>query len=123
MNRLALPEWRLDLRYTKLSTALAGVIAPLLYVILILGFGYLEPGYNHLTHMMSLLGGVEGVRGWLFNLGVIFIGLLVAIFGLGLHQILNDGAGSRIGPTMLVLGGIGLIGGGVFHCDQDCMNF
>ena len=107
----------------KLSAAVAGVIAPFLYLILTFGFGFLEPGYDQMTDMMSLLGGVEGLRGWLFNLGVIVIGLLVAIFGFGLHQFLNDGEGSRLGPVMLVLGGIGLVGGGIFHCDQDCMNF
>ncbi|MFX1438604.1 MAG: DUF998 domain-containing protein [Promethearchaeota archaeon] len=107
----------------KLSAAIAGVIAPFLYLILVFGLGFLEPGYNQMTDMMSILGGVEGLRGWLFNLGVIIIGLLVAIFGLGLHPFLNDGDGSKVGPSMLVLGGIGLIGGGIFHCDQDCTNF
>ncbi len=100
--------------------SLSGVIAPLLFIILVLGLGMLEPGYNHLTQMMSILGGVEGVRGITFNAGVALIGILIIASGVGLHKSISNG--SRIGPVMIVVGGLGLIGSAIFHCNVDCAN-
>ncbi|MFW9833596.1 MAG: DUF998 domain-containing protein [Candidatus Thorarchaeota archaeon] len=107
----------------KYYGAVAGVIAPIVYASIVFGLGSLEPGYNHFTDMMSILGGVEGIRGFLFNIGVIVTGLMVMIFAVGLHSTLNDGQGSRVGPGMLFIGGIGLASGGIFHCDEGCANF
>ena len=101
--------------------SISGIIAPLLFVILVLGLGMLEPGYNHLTQMMSILGGVGGLRGITFNGGVALIGILISACGVGFHKTMH-GNSSRIGPVMIVLGGLGLIGSAIFHCNVDCTN-
>jgi len=102
--------------------SISGIIVPVLFIILVGGLGMLEPGYSHKTEMMSILGGVEGVRGTTFNTGVALIGVLIIAFGIGLHRSITNGEGSKIGPVMIVLGGLGLIGSAIFHCNVDCAN-
>jgi hypothetical membrane protein len=63
--------------------AIAGMLAPFLYISMIILLGLLEPGYNQRT-MMSVLGGVQGWRGAIFNLGLVLIGIFLIVFGIGL---------------------------------------
>jgi hypothetical membrane protein len=105
----------------KLS-AISGISAPILFFGIVIILGLLEPGYSHATRMMSVLGGVEGMRGLIFNLGICFIGVLIILFAFGLHKNINNGKGSKIGPILLASGGFGLILSGIFHCDLNCAN-
>ena len=100
----------------------AGLVAPVFYLVLVLTLGSLEQGFSHRTDMMSMLGGVEGIRGLLFNLGVILTGMLLIVFAYGLHQSLNRGAGSKVGPILITLGGVGMFSSGIFSCDVNCAN-
>lgn len=104
------------------TSALAGIVAPILYVGLVLILGLLEPGYNHLTDMMSVLGGVAGLRGMVFNTGLVVISVLVGLFTLGFHRNLNQGAGSQVGPGLLFLSSLGMLGLAYFSCSQNCAN-
>jgi len=81
--------------------AAAGIIAPILYVGQVVIFGLLEPGFNHRTTMMSVLGGIQGWRGTAFNLGLVLIAALL---------------------ILLAAAGIGLAGSSFFHCEVDCVN-
>lgn len=103
--------------------AIAGILVPILYLTLVTILGLLEPGYNHMSKMMSLLGGIAGVRGLIFNIGVSIVGILMIVFGVGLHKNINNGKGSKIGPGLIILGGVGLIGACIFHCDVGCANY
>ncbi|MEJ2556538.1 MAG: DUF998 domain-containing protein [Anaerolineae bacterium] len=89
--------------------AIAGIIAPVLYISMVIILGLLEPGYSQRTMMMSILGGVQGWRGAIFNLGLVLIGILLIVFGFGLHQNINQGKGKRLGLVLLVIAGVGLI--------------
>jgi len=102
--------------------ALAGVLAPVLYISLVIILGLFEPGYSQRTMMMSVLGGVQGWRGATFNLGLVLIGALLIVFGFGLHQNVNQGKGSRLGLILLTFAGVGLMGSSYFHCDVGCVN-
>jgi hypothetical membrane protein len=102
--------------------AVAGILAPIFYFGLVIILGFLEPDYSHLTKMMSVLGGVGGVRGLIFNFGISFIGVLIILFAFGLHKNVNYGNGSKVGPILLIIGGVGLIGSGIFHCNLNCAN-
>ncbi|GAG51084.1 unnamed protein product [marine sediment metagenome] len=42
---------------------IAGILAPILWFSLVIILGLLEPGYSHMTKMMSNLGGVVGISG------------------------------------------------------------
>jgi hypothetical protein len=102
--------------------ALAGILAPVLYVSLVTVLGMLEPGYDQRTMMMSILGGVQGWHGAIFNLGLVLIGILLIVFGFGLHRNINQGKGNRLGFILFVFAGIGLMGSSYYHCDVDCIN-
>ncbi|MFX1253131.1 MAG: DUF998 domain-containing protein [Promethearchaeota archaeon] len=102
--------------------SIPGIITPILYFGMIIVLGALEPGYNHLTTMMSVLGGVEGIRGVAFNIGVALTGVLIFLFAIGLQRNINGGKGSKIAAILFILGSLGLIGAAIFHCNQDCTN-
>ncbi len=117
MNKVAIKNQKMNF-YLSIS----GIIVPVLFIIIVGGLDLLEPGYSHKTEMMSILGGVGGVRGTTFNTGVALIGVLIIAFGIGLHRSITNGEGSKIGPAMIVLGGLGMIGSAIFHCNVDCAN-
>ena len=101
---------------------LGGIAAPLIYFPLVMILGALEPGYSHLTKMMSVLGGVPGIRGFLFNSGISTIGFSIAFFAIGLHRELKRSIGSNAGPILMLIGSIGLILSGIFSCNENCVN-
>jgi len=102
--------------------AIAGIIAPILYISLATILGLLEPGYSHRTMMMSILGGVGGLRGAAFNVGLTLTGILLIAFGFGLYRGIHQGRGNRIGLFLLVVAGVGLVGSAYFHCELGCVN-
>ncbi len=102
--------------------AIAGIVAPILYISAAIILGLLEPGYSHKTMMMSILGGASGLRGLAFNVGLTLTGMLLIAFGFGLHRGINQGRNKRIGLILLIIAGVGLIGSAYFHCDVACVN-
>jgi hypothetical membrane protein len=54
--------------------AVCGIVAPFLFIFLVLGMGLLEPGYDHRSETMSVLGGVGELRGAVFNVGLVLMG-------------------------------------------------
>ncbi len=95
---------------------------PIFYIVLVSILGQLESGFSHRTDMMSILGGVEGIRGLLFNIGVAITGFLLIAFSFGLHQSINNGTGSKIGPILIALSGVGMFGSAFFSCNVNCVN-
>jgi len=119
MNPQAYP----DMNNTKdKKLIISGLFAAPFYLVLIFTLGVLEPGFSHLTKPMSLLGGVPGIRGMIFNVGVAFTGVLVIIFGLALWRKLPVKISAKIAFILFVMGGVGLIGAGMFHCNEGCKN-
>lgn len=106
----------------KYLTIIAGVIAAPFYITLILTLGALEPGFDHQTMPMSILGGVPGWRGVTFNFGVVATGVCVMVFGIGLRAQFPAKISSMLGLALLVMGGIGMVGAGCFHCNEGCRN-
>lgn len=100
----------------------AGLLAAPFYLTLIIVLGALEPGFSHRTALMSMLGGVPGLRGLVFNFGVAATGVLLITFAISLPRRLPPTWTAKVGAALLVIGGLGLIGAGVFHCNQDCRN-
>ncbi|GAG14889.1 unnamed protein product [marine sediment metagenome] len=100
----------------------AGLISPPFYLALIIVLGALEPGFSHRTSLMSLLGGVGGILGLAFNLGVVVTGVCLIVFAAGLRQQLPPGWRDNAATLLLTIGGSGLIGAGAFACDQGCRN-
>lgn len=111
-----------DVRKTQKWMAVSGMIAPILYISVIIVMGLLEPGYSQRTMMMSILGGVGGWRSAVFNIGLALTGTLLIVFSFGLHQGINQGKGNKIGLVLLVIAGLGMIGSAYFHCELGCVN-
>ena len=91
-------------------------------LVLILILSALDQNYNPVTMALSALGGVNGVRGIIFNIALALFGILLINFSVGLHQTINNGKGSKMGPVMTAIGGLGMIGAALFHCDAGCAN-
>lgn len=101
----------------------AGLLAAPLYFIMIISLGNLEPGFSHLSMPMSILDGVVGVRGQIFNYGVAITGMFIIVFfASGLRRRLPEKIASKVGFALLVIGGLGLAGAGYFHCNEGCRN-
>ncbi len=109
-------------RNIRLLPVILGLIAPIIFFSLVLGLGPLEPGFSHATDMMSLLRGVGGIRGTVFLLGEALTGLIIIAFAVGHHYGINDGRGSKVGPILLSLSGVGMIGSAIFHGNTGCKN-
>jgi hypothetical membrane protein len=100
------------------SSARFGILAPIIYFSTVIILGFLEPEYDHMTMMMSILGGVGGIRGFAFNLGIFLTGACVILFGFGLWQKIQ----SKTGAALFIVGGFALIGSAIFHCEANCTN-
>ncbi len=65
---------------TKLL-AFCGIIEPIIYAIVLIVLGFLEPEYNHLTDFMSELGAVGAANALAMNLfGFALLGFLIVFF-------------------------------------------
>jgi hypothetical membrane protein len=102
--------------------AVSGVIAPVLFASVVIGLSLMEPGYSHKTEMMSILGGVKGIRGLIFNGGVALTGILLIGFAIGFYRGITHRKGSIYGPLLIALAGTGMMGSAIFHCTPGCTN-
>lgn len=93
----------------------AGWLCGAAFVVALLAFGWLQPGYSHSLHPVDVLGagGVANARGW-NAFGVALPGLLLAVFAVALQRSLHAwevGAVARIGGWLLMLSGIAFAAG------------
>jgi len=72
---------------------------------------------------MSELGEVGEPNAIVMNtMGFPLLGLLLIAFAIGLHRGISEGKGSILGSSLVMLSGVGLIGSGIFPCDQGCVD-
>ena len=93
----------------------AGVVGPLLFVVVLLIEGATRPGYNAWQTFGSLLS--LGDQGWMQITNFIVCGVLALGFAIGLRQVLHSGKGAVWGPILLGLWGLLLITAGIFVTD------
>ena len=103
-----------------LLVSLVGMLIPILFISSFIILGALEPGYNHMTMMLSILGGVEGIRGIVYNIGIGTSGGLIILFAIGLNRTVNQNKARLKGVFLFILGGLGLIGAAIIHCNPNC---
>jgi uncharacterized protein DUF998 len=96
--------------------ALAGVIAPPLFVIVFLVLGFTKPGYDPVTQFVS--EGSIGELGWIQICNFLVVGLALVIFALGLWRGFGDRVSGRIGSALVGVAGVAMIGAGVFVTDS-----
>ncbi|MBO4270349.1 DUF998 domain-containing protein [Microbispora triticiradicis] len=102
---------------TRLRTLLACGFAPLLFLLVILADGALQPGYDSIDRWGSELS--NGEWGWVQIANFVITGLLTAAFAVGVRRSLGSGPGSRAIPVFTGILGFCLIVGGVFVTDPN----
>jgi hypothetical membrane protein len=105
------------LRLERLA-ALCGIGGPLIYWILVITLGLIEPHYSPISQSMSELGAATSKYQLIINtLGFPLLGILIGVFGYGLNSNLNRNRGYWVGPLLIMLSGVSLFLVGVFHTD------
>ena len=92
-----------------------GVIGPVLFVAVLLVEGWTRADYDPMTMFGSLLS--LGDLGWQQIANFVVSGALVLGGAFGLGRVLTEGPGSRWGPRLIGLAGVGLVLAGVFVTD------
>jgi uncharacterized protein DUF998 len=104
---------------SRLATvsAVAGVIGPILYAIIMTVLGFLWTGYNPLTQTGSELGATNAPTMWLQALNFAILGILTMIFafGLGIHN-----RGFRSTAVLVGIYGFGTLIVAGLPCDPGC---
>lgn len=93
-------------------TTLAGSCGVLIPVVIFLSIwlAISDASWFRWTHNALSDLGIEGISAFFFNYGIIFGGILVLIFSIGLTKILNN----KTGAYILAISSLALIGAGIF---------
>ncbi len=95
--------------------AVCGIASPILFVTLLLVAGLLRPGYSHVTQPISELGQIGTPNAIIQDANFVLTGLLIIPFAVGLHRGIDQGRGSKIGPTLLLVFAVtGVLVGTIF---------
>lgn len=102
----------------QILLAVSGILGPILFTIVWVVLGSIQPGYDHLTQTISELGAVGAPNAIIMNaIGIVPAGLLIVAFALGLHRGISGEKRSKIGPALLALVGVGVVALGIFPGD------
>jgi hypothetical membrane protein len=109
-------------RSTQQGLAICGIIGPILFTIVLIILGFLQPEYNHVTQYMSELGAVDAPYALIMNtLGIPLLGILIIAFAFALERGVNNGNGLKIGPILVIISGVSFVLCGIFMCDPGCI--
>jgi hypothetical membrane protein len=100
---------------TTRRLALAGIVFPPLWLVVLIVLGFVKPGFNQLTQAGSSES--IGQYGWVQIANFIVLGIALVVFAFGLWQGFGDRLSGRIGSVLMALAGVGLVGAGVFSSD------
>lgn len=93
----------------------AGVVGPLLFIVVFLFEGFTRPGYSQWRHFVSQLA--TGSGGWMQVVNFLVCGTLVIAFAIGLRYAIRGTRGSIGGPVLIGLFGTSLLVAGIFVTD------
>lgn len=94
------------------TLALAGIIAPLVFIPLVILQGFLIPEYSHVRLPISALAAWP--TGWIQDLNFYILGALILAFGLALHRGVQPTRRGIVGVVLFAISGIGIIIAGLF---------
>jgi hypothetical protein len=86
--------------------AICGMLSPIIYTAMWIICGQLDSEYNHIRDDISSLFAVGAKNRYLAQSFVIIESVLLFVFFIGLHEGINDGGGSVIGPVLLLISSI-----------------
>lgn len=87
-------------------TAICGMLGPIIYTLMWIIGGILQPGYSHIANDVSELLARGAPDKLLMDIMNITAAILLFIFFLSSHKSINNGEGSKVGPISLVISGI-----------------
>lgn len=101
-------------RHSLQLLALAGVVGPLLFWLVVFLLGALTPDYSHMSDFISTLGAVGAPYADVQRVNFVVLGLAIGAVALKLHRWFDDRRRPSLGTMLLALFGLGIIGAGVF---------
>lgn len=104
------------------ASALCGMAAPVIFAITVLVAGYLTPGYDPVTQLMSELGVSGEPYSLLMNVvGFGLVGILLVGFSYATYRVFRPLRRVFFGSVMVAGAGLSFIAMGFYHCDQGCI--
>lgn len=86
--------------------AICGMLSPIIYTLMWIIGGILQPDYSHIRQDVSSLIAVGAPNKNLFDKFIISSSTLLFVFYLGMHWGINNGVGSIIGPVLFIISGL-----------------
>ncbi|MFW9835786.1 MAG: DUF998 domain-containing protein, partial [Candidatus Thorarchaeota archaeon] len=86
--------------------AICGMLSPIIYTLMWIIGGVLQPEYSHIRQDVSSLIAVGAPNKKLFDKFIISSSVLMFVFYLGMHWGINNGVGSIIGPVLFIISGL-----------------
>ena len=94
------------------ALAIAGFIAPIWFITLVVIQGILQPDYSHITMPVSALAAWPA--GWMQRLNFHGVAALMAIFAMGVHRTVQPTRYGLLGIVLLLASCLGLVIAGLF---------
>ncbi|MET8118234.1 DUF998 domain-containing protein [Micromonospora sp. NPDC005189] len=104
----------IQLRRTRILLG-CGTVAGLLFPVLSFGQAFTRSGFDLRRHAVSSL--TLGDLGWLQVIAFVGTGLLAVAFAVGLWRALRPGRAGTVGPVLVGVYGVAMVGGGIFVPD------
>ncbi|MFX0066280.1 MAG: DUF998 domain-containing protein [Candidatus Hermodarchaeota archaeon] len=82
--------------------AICGMVSPIVYTAMWILGGILRSDYSHIRDDISSLFAVDAPHQRLFQSFIVVSSVLLFLFYIGLHEGINDGGGSILGPFLLL---------------------
>ena len=82
------------------------MLSPIVYTVMWILGGILQPDYSHIRDDVSSLFAVGAPDKGLMQSFIITSSVLLFVFYIGLHEGLNDGGGSIVGPILFLTSGV-----------------
>lgn len=99
--------------------ALAGIVGPVVWWVLVVVNGAITPGYSHVSDYISTLGAVDAPYATIQAVNFAVFGGAILALALGIHRWFDDVRRPRVGTALLGVFGVGVILAGVFPGDPS----
>jgi hypothetical membrane protein len=99
-------------RTRAVALSIAGIIAPIWFITLVIIQGILQPDYSHITMPVSALAAWPA--GWMQRLNFYGVAALMAIFAIGVHRTVLPTRYGTLGIVLLFASCLGLVIAGLF---------
>jgi len=86
--------------------AICGMISPIVYTAMWILGGKLQSEYSHIRDDISSLFAVGAPNKRLMQSFIIISSVLLFVFYIGLHEGINDGGGSIVGPILFIISSV-----------------